>query len=176
MRNRIVAGSLLTVFLLAIPSNIYSSQRVQAEQITVRSQEDLTKEQADQIVNYIIEQIAAGALRSEEAVKEAIAEGEEKFQITLTEEEKNNIIEVVNTINSWEMDTDGLAGKAEELYEKYGAELLENPEQAIAEAAKDAAKKGANGFLEGVGDFFVGIGKGVKSFFQDAAESFFELF
>lgn len=176
MRNKIVAVFLLTVFLIAIPSDIYPSQRVQAEQITVRQEEDLTKEQADQIVNYIIEQIATGALSSEEAVKAAIAEGEEKFQITLTEEEKNNIIEVVNTINSWELDTDGLAQKAEELYEKYGAGLLENPEQAIAEAAKDAVKEGSKGFLEGVGDFFAGIGKGVKSFFQGAAESFFELF
>ena len=132
----------------------------------------MTKEQADQIVNYIIEQVAAGALTSEEAVKQAIAEGEEKFQITLTEGEKDSIIKLVNTVNSWDLDAEGIVKKAEELYKEYGTDLFEKPEQALAEAAK----KGAEGFFEGVGKFFVNVGTEVKSFFQSAAESFFGLF
>ena len=171
MKNRKFVIFLLTALLLMIPC-----QEVFAEQITVQSEETLTKEQADQIVNYIIEQVAAGALTSEEAVKQAIAEGEEKFQITLTEGEKDSIIKLVNTVNSWDLDTEGIVKKAEELYKDYGTDLLEKTEQALAEAAKDAAKKGAEGFFEGVGKFFVNVGTEVKSFFQSAAESFFGLF
>lgn len=171
MKNRKFVIFLLTALLLMIPC-----QEVFAEQITVQSGETLTKEQADQIVNYIIEQVAAGALTSEEAVKQAIAEGEEKFQITLTEGEKDSIIKLVNTVNSWDLDTEGIVKKAEELYKDYGTDLFEKPEQALAEAAKDVAKKGAEGFFEGVGKFFVNVGTEVKSFFQSAAESFFGLF
>lgn len=171
MKNKKFVVFLLVTVLLMMPC-----QMVQAEQIMVQSEEALTKEQADQIVNYIIEQVAAGALTSEEAVKKAITDGEEKFQINLTEEEKDSIIKLVNTINSWELDTEGLAEKAKELYEEYGTELLEKPEQTLAEAAKDAAQEGANGFFEGVGNFFVNIGMEVKSFFRNAAESFLELF
>ncbi len=178
MRNKIVTAILFATFILTTPCPAVQAEQisVQAETINVPSEETLTKEQADRIVNYIIEQIASGALDSEEAVKAAIAEGEEKFQITLSEGEKKSIIKVVNTINSWEPDTEGLAEKAKELYEEYGAALLENPEQAIAEAAKDAAKEGAVGFFEGVGNFFVSMGAGVKNFFQDATKSFFGLF
>ncbi len=171
MRNKKFVVFLLTLFLLMIPC-----QRVSAEQNTVQAQEVVTKEQADKIVNYIFEKIAAGALDSEEAVRRAIAEGEEKFQITLSEDEKNSIVKVVNTVNSWELDTDELAEKAKGLYEKYGADLLEKPEQALAEAAKDAAKESAEGFFDGVGKFFAGIGTEVKSFFHNAAESFLGLF
>ena len=133
MKNRKFVIFLLTALLLMIPC-----QEVFAEQITVQSEETLTKEQADQIVNYIIEQVAAGALTSEEAVKQAIAEGEEKFQITLTEGEKDSIIKLVNTVNSWDLDTEGIVKKAEELYKDYGTDLFEKTEQALAEAAKDA--------------------------------------
>ena len=171
MKNRKFVIFLLTALLLMIPC-----QEVFAEQITVQSGETLTKEQADQIVNYIIEQVAAGALTSEEAVKQAIAEGEEKFQVTLTEGEKNSIVKVVNTVNSWELDTDDLVEKAKELYEEYGTDLLEKPEQALTEVAKEAVKEGAEGFWEGVGKFFVNMGTEVKSFFQNAAKSFLGLF
>lgn len=174
MKNKIVTATLLVIFILTMPCPVVQAEQisVQAEMINVPSEETLTKEQADRIVNYIIEQIASGALDSEEAVKTAIAEGEEKFQISLSEDEKKSIIKVVNTINSWELDTEGLAEKAKELYEEYGVALLENPEQAITEAAKE----GAEGFFEGVGSFFVSMGTEVKSFFQNAAKSFFELF
>lgn len=171
MKNKKFVVFLLVTVLLLIPC-----QMVQAEQTMVQSEEALTKEQADQIVNYIMEQVAAGALTSEESVKKAITEGEEKFQITLTEEEKDSIIKLVNTINSWELDTEGLAKKAKELYKEYGTDLLEKPEQALTEVAKDATKQGAEGFFKGVGNFFVNIGTEVKSFFQNAAESFLGLF
>ena len=171
MRNKKFVVFLLALFLLMIPC-----QEVRAEQINVQAEEALTKEQADKIVNYILEKIAAGALDSEDAVRKAIAEGEEKFQITLSEDEKNSIVKVVKTVNSWELDTDELAEKAKGLYEKYGADLLKKPEQALAEAAKDVVKDSAEGFFDGVGKFFAGIGTEVKSFFQNAAQSFLGLF
>lgn len=170
------AAAFLSAALLAAGMPV----TVQAEQTSIQEtameEETLTKEQADRIVGFIIEKISSGALDSEEAVQEAIAEGEEKFQITLTEKEKDNIITVVNTVNSWEFDTDELAEKAGELYEKYGTGLLENPEQAVREAAKEAAKDEAKGFMRSVGDFFVNAGKEVAAFFKEGADKLFSLF
>ncbi len=166
-RNKIV-----TVFLMVFSLLILPVPMVQAQQITDEAVESLTKEQADQIVNYIIGKIASGALDSEEAVRAAIAEGEAELQITLTEEEKESIVKLVNTINSWELDTEALAEKAKELYAEYGGELLENPEQVLADVAQDSA----DSFFQGIGNFFVDLGNDVKTFFQNGIERIFRIF
>lgn len=163
---------LVAVFLLVISFLIVPFKTVYAEQISGETGETLTKEQADEIVNYIIEKIASGALDSEEAVRAAIAEAEEELQITLTEEDKEGILKVVNTINSWELDAEGLAEKAKEVYEKYGTDLFENPEQIMKEVAKDSA----DGFWKGIGTFFVDLGKDIKGFFQNGVQKIFDFF
>lgn len=169
-RSGLLAATGMMVFLAAgTPSGVRAEQPEQ--EITVQG-ETLTKEQADQILSYIIEQISSGALSSEEAVRAAIAEGEEKFQVTLTEADKENIVEIVNTINSWNFDTEELAEKAKELYDEYGVELLEQPEEAL----KDAAKAEVDGFFQGIGNFFVGVGNSIADFFKNGFEKLSSLF
>lgn len=134
--------------------------------------EALTKEQADEIFNFIIQKIAEGGLDSEDAVREVITEGEEEFQVLLTEEEKDKIVQIVDQVNAWGLDAEDLAKKAGELYDEYGMELLEHPEKAAAEAVKSSI--GAS--LKGIGDFFAGIGRGIRDFFHDSIKSFFDSF
>lgn len=169
-RSGLLAATGMMVFLSAgTPSGVRAEQPEQ--EITVQG-ESLTKEQADQILSYIIGQISSGALSSEEAVRAAIAEGEEKFQVTLTEADKENIVEIVKTINSWNFDTEELAEKAKELYDEYGVELLEQPEEAL----KDVAKAEVDGFFQGIGNFFVGVGNSVADFFKNGFEKLSSLF
>lgn len=175
MKNKKFAVLLCLLFVL-LPCRMVRAEQVSTEQVSISSEEVFTKEQADQVVRYIFEQIAAGALDSEETVREAIAQGEEEFQMVLSEEEKNSIVKLVNTVNSWDLDTDELLEKGKGLYEKYGTALLEKPEQILAENAKETVKAGAAGFFAGVGKFFAGVGTEVKVFLQNAAESFLELF
>lgn len=150
---------------------VYAQQSETSQEIPSET-ETLTKEQADQIVGFIIEKISSGSLTDEAAAREAIAEGEEKFQVTLTEEDKENIIKIVNTVNSWDFDAEELAAKAKDLYDKYGTDLLQNPEQAMKEAAEDSVK----GFFKGVGELCVNVGKGIANFFKEGAEKLFHLF
>ena len=134
--------------------------------------EALTKEQADEIFNFIIQKIAEGGLDSEEAVQEAIAEGEEEFQVFLTEGEKDKIVQIVDQVNAWGLDAEELAKKAKELYDEYGMELLEHPEKAAAEVVKSSIGSS----LKGIGDFFAGIGRGIRDFFCDSIKSFWDSF
>lgn len=134
--------------------------------------EALTKEQADEIFHFIVQKIADGGLDCEEAVLDAITEGEEEFQVFLSEEEKKKIVQVVDQVNTWGLDTQSLAKKAEELYDEYGIELLEHPEKAAAEVVKSSISSS----LKGIGDFFAGIGRGIKDFFQNSVKSFFDIF
>ncbi|MDE6607861.1 MAG: DUF1002 domain-containing protein [Lachnospiraceae bacterium] len=134
--------------------------------------EALTKEQADEIFHFIVQKIAECGLDSEEAVRNAITEGEEEFQVFLSEEEKKKIVQMVDQVNTWGLDAQGLAKKAEELYDEYGMELLEHPEKAAAEVVKSSISSS----LKGIGDFFAGIGRGIKGFLQDSIKSFFDIF
>jgi len=165
-----MSGILLTMFC----RTAYAVQQtaVESAQEGDLIDEALTKEQADEIFHFIVQKIAEGGLDSEEAVREAITEGEETFQVSLTEDEKKKIVQIVDQVNTWGLDAQGLAKKAEELYDEYGAELLEHPEKAAAEAVKSSISSS----LKGIGDFFVGIGRGIRDFFRNSMKSFSDIF
>ncbi len=172
--KRILAFMLSAVLFTSSGLSVFAGQEQTVESSREESLMDgaLTKEQADEIFQFIIQKIADGSLDSEEAVREAIAEGEELFRISLSEEEKEKIVQIVDQVNTWGLDTEGLAEKAKSLYEEYGLELLEDPKKAAAEAVKSSVSTS----LKGIGDFFAGIGRGIKNFFQNSVQSFFSSF
>ena len=51
-------------------------------------------------------------------------------------------------------------------------ELLEHPEKAAAEVVKSSIGSS----LKGIGDFFAGIGRGIRDFFCDSIKSFWDSF
>lgn len=172
--KKILAFILSAILFATFYQTTYATQEQTTESVTGESliDEALTKEQADEIFRFIIQKIAEGGLDSDEAVREAIAEGEETFQVFLTDEEKEKIVQIVDQIKTWGLDAEGLAKKAEELYDEYGMELLEHPEKAAAEVVKSSI--GAS--LKGIGNFFAGVGRGIRDFFQDSINSFFGSF
>jgi len=174
IRKKVLTCILSGILLCVACKTVYAVQETTVESVSPDSliDEALTKEQADEIFHFIIQKIAEGGLDSEEAVREVIAEGEEEFQVFLTEEEKNKIVEVVDQVNAWGLDAEGLAKKAEELYEEYGMELFEHPEKAAEEVVKNSI--GAS--LRGIGDFFAGIGRGIRDFFHDSIQGFLDIF
>lgn len=172
--TRILALILSVLLFAASGQEAFASQEQTAESGWEESLMDkaLTKEQADEIFEFIIQKIADGGLDDEEAVRAAIEEGEEQFQISLTDEEKEKIVQVVEQVNAWGLDTEELAKKAQSLYEEYGTELLEDPKKAAAGAVKNSISSS----IKGIGDFFAGIGRGIKNFFQNSIKSFFDNF
>ena len=174
IRNRFLAFILSGIFLIIFDQTAYAVQETTAQNVESDSliDEALTKEQADEIFQFIIQKIAEGGLDSEEAVREVIAEGEETFQVSLTEEEKDKIVQVVDQVNAWGLDAEELAKKAGELYDEYGMELLEHPEKAAVEAVKSSIGSS----LKGIGDFFAGIGRGIRDFFQNSIKGFLDSF
>ena len=54
-----------------------------------------------------------------EAVREAIAEGCEKFNVVLTEEEINDIVELMLKISELDLDVDSLLNAAQSIYDSF---------------------------------------------------------
>ena len=94
----------------------------------------------------------------EQSVRETIAEGEKTFGISLTETEKNRIIELLKKLDSLGLNADYLIEQAQSLYEKYGLTIVENANEAINEAVENAVVSAVKGFIQdlkdSVSDFF----------------------
>lgn len=110
-------------------------------------------ELVEELVAFIKAKLAAGELETEEDIEEAILEGEEKFDVTLTEEEKEKILQVMQKIKELGLDPEKLLEQAQDLYKQFGDELFENAEEAV----KQSVKNSVTGFFEDMGNRLKGF-------------------
>lgn len=88
---------------------------------------------------------------------EVIEEGEEKFQVTLSEEEKQKILGVMKKIKELGLDPEKLLDQAKDLYSQYGDELINNASESIKNSFMDSVKEYYSDFVTTVKDFFSGL-------------------
>ena len=77
------------------------------------------------------EKLDAGELETEEQIREAIGQCEEELEITLTEEQKEQITALIGKMNDLGLDSDEILSKAQELYEEYGEQIKKSADAAI---------------------------------------------
>lgn len=120
--------------------------------------QDADSQDIEELIAFVKAKVAAGGLDSDDQIRSAIEEGEDKFGVTLTEDEINQIIAIMQKINQLGLDPNVLVSQAEDLYSKFGKDFLKNLDtDAIA---KEVAKSAASGF-------FAKIGDAIKGFLQD---------
>ena len=121
--------------------------------------QDADSQDIEELIAFVKGKVAAGGLDSDDQIRSAIEEGEDKFGVTLTEDEINQIIAIMQKINQLGLDPNVLVAQAEDLYSKFGKDFLKNLDtDAIA---KEVAKSAASGFFAKIGDaikgFFAGL-------------------
>ncbi len=121
--------------------------------------QDADSQDIEELIAFVKAKAAAGGLDSDDQIRSAIEEGEDKFGVTLTEDEINQIIAIMQKINQLGLDPNVLVAQAEDLYSKFGKDFLKNLDtDAIA---KEVAKSAASGFFAKIGDaikgFFAGL-------------------
>lgn len=104
------------------------------------------------IAGWMIERIAAGEveLSDEDSIRQALDEGEKEFGITLTEENRDRVVAFMKTLDSVEESADDFIDRAKQMYQKYSAEFVEQANDTIKGALKNAAKEAVRGFLNGL--------------------------
>lgn len=112
-----------------------------------------SSEEIEDVVEFIKEKLAAGDLETDEDIEDAIKEGEDKFQVELTEEEKEKILDVMHRITDLGLDPEKLLDRAKEMYTKFGDELVDNAETTVKETVKNS-----------VVGYFSDFGKRIKEF------------
>lgn len=121
--------------------------------------QDADSQDIEELIAFVKAKVAAGGLDSDDQIRSAIEEGEDKFGVTLTEDEINQIIAIMQKINQLGLDPNVLVSQAEDLYSKFGKDFLKNLDtDAIA---KEVVKSAASGFFAKIGDaikgFFAGL-------------------
>ena len=121
--------------------------------------QDADSQDIEELIAFVKAKVAAGGLDSDDQIRSAIEEGEDKFGVTLTEDEINQIIAIMQKINQLGLDPNVLVAQAEDLYSKFGKDFLKNLDtDAIA---KEVVKSAASGFFAKIGDaikgFFAGL-------------------
>lgn len=120
-------------------------------------------DEAEALIAWLKGKVAGGELDigDEESIRAAIAEGEQTFGISLTEEDKQKIISLLKKLDSLGLNADYLLEQAQALYEKYGLSIVENANEAINEAVESALTSAVKGFFENlktsVSEFFTNL-------------------
>lgn len=95
-----------------------------AEDIATQTGGD--SEQIEELIAFVKANVAAGELKTEEDVLAVIAEGEQKFGVTLTQEQKQQIVDIMMKINELGLDPQMLIEQAEDLYGKFGTDFFKD--------------------------------------------------
>ncbi len=86
-----------------------------------------------------------------------IAEGEQRFGVTLDQEAVNQLVGLMNKLEKMGLDSSYLISQAEKLYNKYGSEIVNYADEAISEAVSEAAARAKEGLWESMKSAFRGF-------------------
>lgn len=125
--------------------------------------EGVDKEKVQELIDYVKAEVIAQGLSDPDDIKDIIAKAEEKFGITLTEEQINSLIEVMKMIANLDIDPQKLLEQAGDLYNKYGDTVLSEAKKALDGIITDEVKAS---FWEGLKNFFASLFKSIADYFS----------
>ena len=128
--------------------------------------QNIKPEDAKKIFNFINEKLEEGKWDSENGIKEAIAEGEKEFDVTLTKEQKDMILSAVSKIKKLGITPEYIMEQAEKIYEKYGADLKDEISENSQQIVEETQSKIKEEIDKSVKDYFSDMVSSVKTFFR----------
>lgn len=117
-------------------------------------------ETAGEIFEFVKEKARDGSLKSEEGIEKAISEGEEKFGVDISEADAKKIVETMEKLEDLGFSGEYVIDRAQELYDRYGADFLEHADEVVKGAVQNAVT-GA------VDSFFRNLWESAKNFFKN---------
>lgn len=114
--------------------------------------ESLGKDKAAQMVALLKNKVISGDLSSEEDIADAVEEAAAELGITVTDEQKQKLIELMKKINGLDLSLDNLKDQAQGIYDK-----LKDLEIEVDDA---------KGILDKIADFFIGLWEKIRSIFS----------
>ena len=105
-------------------------------------------ESVEGLVAYLKQQMAENGLTDDDSIRKAIDEAADKFDVTMTEDQKAQLLELLKKIGDLDLDVDSLVNQAKSIYDK-----IEN--------------LGADGIFDKIGSFFSNLFSSSADFFKN---------
>lgn len=155
-------GSYVNSLLAKTKGNGISSLEDSLEEVI----ENIKPEDAQKIFDFAGEKISDGSLETKQGIENAIKEAENKFGVTLTEEQKELIFSVAEKVKKLGIDPQYLVDQAEEIYKKYSKELKDDVTQKKQKIVEEVQEKIKEEISRSLSDYVSDMVKNVKSFFR----------
>ena len=115
----------------------------------------------EDFISYVKAEVIANDLNSIEDIKDAIKEAETEYNITLTDEQQEEVAKVMQKIADLDIDPSVLLEQAGELYNKYGNTILSEAKDAINGILTDEVKAS---LWENIMNFFKTLFSAIKDY------------
>ena len=79
------------------------------------------QEKAEELIGAVKDIIVAEEIQDPELIEEKVSETADKLEVSLSEEDKQQIVELMQKIADLDLDIDSLKQQAKELYDKLGS-------------------------------------------------------
>lgn len=129
--------------------------------------------EAQKLFDFIEEQLEAGNWETKEGIDKAIEEGENLFNIQLTELQRQKLEQTIDKVKDLNISPEFILEQAKKVYEKYGGKLEEDSsKEKRTEDEKESLEEGT--FKEGIRkevnnsikDYFTTVVNNVKNFIK----------
>lgn len=130
-----------------------------------------TEEEADklqEVIDYIKAEVIAGDITDLEEIKDIIENAELQFDISLTDEQKQQIADLMQKIADLDIDPTKLLEQAGDLYDKYGETVLSEAKEILDGIFTEEVKAS---LWDSVKSFFSTLWDSVVNFFSGKDES-----
>ncbi len=128
--------------------------------------QNIKPEDAQKILDFVSEKIQDGSWETKQGIESAIKEAEQKFDVTLTKEQKELAFSVAEKVKSLGIDPQFLVDQAEEIYEKYSGEIKDEVSKKGQQIAEEVQEKVKEEISRSLTDYVSDMVKNVKSFFR----------
>ena len=122
--------------------------------VTGELADTIGKEEAAEFVALLKDKVVSGELASEEDIMKAIDEAAKEMNVTITEEQKQELLELMKKISELDLDLGKLKDQAKGIYEKI-KDLDIDTEK--AQGFFDKLASFFSDFFSAIGDFFSGL-------------------
>ncbi len=133
---------------------------------TGESEEEAGKLQ--EVIDYIKAEVIAGDITDLESIKDIIENAELKFNISLTDEQKQQIAELMQKIADLDIDPTKLLEQAGDLYDKYGETVLSEAKEILDGIFTEEVKAS---LWDSVKSFFSTLWDSIVNFFSNKDEA-----
>ena len=111
-------------------------------------------EKAAQLIASVKQQVFQEKNATTEDIKDAIETSAEALNLNLTEDQVNDIVDMMEKVSKVDIDVDAIKDQAKDIYNK------------LKDAGIDFTEVDTGGLVEKVGDFFSGIFNAIGDFFS----------